>query len=73
MAGFTASCMGVIPLPSFMSILSLVFALTAPQMSWCYKLAYVTHRPICFPAKAWIKEQADALTLNLSLFVCVSG
>lgn len=38
-------------------------------MSWCYKSAYVTHRPICFPAKAWIKEQAGAVTLNLSVFV----
>lgn len=28
MAGFTASCMGVIPLTSFMRILSLVFMLT---------------------------------------------
>lgn len=72
-AGFSDSCMRVIPLASFMRILSLVFVLTASQMSWCYMLAYVTHRPICFPAKAWIKEQAGALTLNISLFLCVSG
>lgn len=50
--GFSASCLRVIPLTSFMMILSLVFVLAASQMSWCYMLVYVTHRPICFPAKA---------------------